>query len=118
VASSSSNNNSSNNSSSNNSSDSSSSTITVLVSLDHPEAAGSLNQAPVEVTITTGSAPSALVVPVDALLAQSGGYAVEVTGPHGHHLVPVSVGLFDDAAGLVQVTANLTPGQKVVVPAT
>ena len=93
-------------------------TITVLVSLTDPKAAGNLNQAPVEVTITTGSVSNALVVPVDALLAQSGGgYAVEVTGPGGHHLVQVTPGLFDDAAGLVQVTStSLTPGQHVVVP--
>ena len=98
----------------------SSATVTVEVSLDDPAAAGSLNQAPVEVTITTGSAPDALVVPVDALLAQSSGsYAVEVIGSGGrHYLVPVTPGLFDDAAGLVQVTGNLTPGQKVVVPGT
>jgi len=92
-------------------------TITVLVSLTHPKAARHLNQAPVEVTITTGSASSVLTVPVDALLAQPGGrYAVEVTGPGGHHLVRVSPGVFDDAAGRVQVTGNLTPGQHVVVP--
>jgi hypothetical protein len=97
-----------------------SATVTVEVSLDHPSAAGSLNQAPVEVTITTGSVSNALVVPVDALLAQSSGsYAVEVIGSGGRrYLVPVTLGLFDDAAGLVQVTGNLTPGQKVVVPGT
>jgi hypothetical protein len=31
--------------------------------------------------------------------------------------VKVTVGLFDDADGLVQVTGNLTPGEHVVVPA-
>jgi hypothetical protein len=93
-------------------------TITVLVSLTNPKAAGSLNQVPVEVTITTGSVSNALVVPVDALLAQPDGrYAVEVTGPGGHHLVTVAPGLFDDAAGLVQVTGSgLSAGQHVVVP--
>jgi hypothetical protein len=92
-------------------------TITVLASLTHPGAAGKLNQAAVTVTITTGSAPNALTVPVTALLAQTGGgYAVEVTGPGGHHLVRVTPGMFDDAAGLVQVSGNLTPGQHVVVP--
>jgi hypothetical protein len=101
-------------------------TITVVVSLTNPKAAGSLNQAPVEVTITTGSVSNALIVPVDALLAQpvkgdgaaGAGYAVEVTGPAGHHLVAVTPGLFDDAAGTVQVTGKLTPGQRVVVPGT
>ena len=92
-------------------------TITVLVSLGDPKVAGNLNQAPVQVTITTGSVSNALIVPVDALLAQPGGsYAVEVTGPGGHHLVKVTVGLFDNAAGTVQVTGSLAPGERVVVP--
>jgi hypothetical protein len=92
-------------------------TITVLASLKHPKAAGKLNSAPVLVTITTGSVSDVLTVPVAALLARpGGGYAVEVTGPDEHHLVKVTPGLFDDAAGLVQVTGNLTPGQHVVVP--
>ena len=71
------------------------------------------------VTITTGSVTNALVVPVDALLAQTdGGYAVEVVGTDGiHRLVPVTLGLFDDADGLVQVTGtSLAAGQQVVVP--
>jgi hypothetical protein len=94
-------------------------TITVVVSLINPKAVGSLNQAPVEVTITTGRVSNALIVPVDALLAQpGGGYAVEVTSPGGHHLVAVTPGLFDDAAGTVQVTGNLTAGERVVVPGT
>jgi len=99
-------------------------TITVVVSLRDPKAARGLNQVPVQVTITTGTVSNVLIVPVDALLAQpvkgdgeSGGiYAVEVTGPGGHHLVKVTPGLFDDAAGTVQVTGALNPGQHVVVP--
>jgi hypothetical protein len=92
-------------------------TVPVYVSLDHPKAAKNLSSAPVTVKVTTGSVANALVVPVAALMARSGGYAVEVTGPGGHHLVKVEVGLFDDADGMVQVTGNLTPGQHVVVPA-
>ena len=74
-----------------------------------------------QVGITTARVPSALVVPVNALLARSrGGYAIEVVGTDGtNHLVPVSLGLFDDAEGLVQVTGSrLVAGQEVVVPAT
>jgi hypothetical protein len=92
-------------------------TVPVYVSLDHPKAAKDLSSAPVTVKVTTGSVANALVVPVAALMARPGGYAVEVTGPGGHHLVKVEVGLFDDADGMVQVTGNLTPGQHVVVPA-
>jgi hypothetical protein len=96
-------------------------TIPVEVRLVHPSAAGSLDQAPVTVNVTTASAHDVLVVPVAALLAQSsGGYVVEVVGPgNTRHWVPVTtVGIFDDADGLVQVSGALTPGQLVVVPAT
>jgi hypothetical protein len=95
-------------------------TIPVTVTLKDPSAAGSLDQAPVTVYITTATAHDALVVPVGALLAQSsGGYAVEVAGAgNTRHLVPVTVGIFDDTDGLVQVTGALAPGQRVVVPAT
>jgi hypothetical protein len=95
-------------------------TVPVDVALTRPAAAGKLDKASVTVSITTASVRNALVVPVDALLAQpGGGYAVEVAGPHGsRHLVTVSLGLTDDAAGLVQVTHTaLAPGQRVVVPA-
>jgi multidrug efflux pump subunit AcrA (membrane-fusion protein) len=93
-------------------------TILVSVTLTDPSAAGTLDQAPVTVNITTDSAANVLVVPVGALLAQpAGGYAVEVAGPgSSRRLVAVTVGLFDDATGLVQVTGNLTPGEHVVVP--
>ena len=95
-------------------------TIPVQVTLTDPAAAGTLDQAPVTVNITTTSAKNALVVPVGALLAQSsGGYAVEVTGPaNTRRLVPVKVGIFDDTDGLVQVFGALAPSERVVVPAT
>lgn len=92
-------------------------TITVKVTPTDPGKVA-LDQAPVQVSIVTGRVRDALVVPVSALLAQTGGgYAVEVTGPRSNHLVAVSPGLFDDADGLVQVTgAGLSAGQRVVVP--
>ncbi|MGO9907741.1 MAG: peptidoglycan-binding protein [Solirubrobacteraceae bacterium] len=96
-------------------------TINVDVTPSDPAATGTWDQAPVQVAITTARVPSALVVPVNALLARSqGGYAIEVVGADGtNHLVPVSLGLFDDAEGLVQVTGSrLVAGQEVVVPAT
>ena len=96
----------------------SSATISVQVKLDHPGAAGHLDQAPVTATITTSQVRNALAVPVAALLARPGGYAVEVVSGRHHHLVPVTIGQFDDAAGTVQVTGNLVPGERVVVPAT
>lgn len=96
------------------------STINVYVRLLHPRDAAGLDSAPVQVSITTGTAANALVVPVNALLALAGGgYAVELVDASGvHHLVRVTVGLFDDAEGLVQVNSSgLSAGQRVVVPA-
>jgi len=99
----------------------SSATIPVYVKLTRLKAAGSLDQAPVTVNITTATARNVLAVPVTALLARvGGGYAVEVTSPRNtRRLVPVRVGpVFDDASGLVQVSgAGLAAGQHVVVPA-
>ena len=93
--------------------------LPVQVTLTDPGAAGTLDQAPVTVNITTATAKNVLVVPVGALLAQSsGGYVVEVVGPgNTRRWVPVTPGIFDDADGLVQVTGALIPGQRVVVPA-
>ncbi len=94
-------------------------TIPVTVRLTDPAAADGLDQAPVTVNITTGAARDALAVPVTALLARSPrGYVVEVAGPGAsRRYVPVTPGIFDDDSGLVQVTGNLAPGQRVVVAA-
>jgi hypothetical protein len=95
-------------------------TVPVSVTLTHPAVAGTLDQAPVTVYITTASSPGpVLAVPVGALLAQApAGYAVEVAGAGGtRRLVPVTAGIFDDESGLVQVTGALTQGELVVVPA-
>ncbi|HEX6489897.1 MAG TPA: hypothetical protein VF002_00835 [Gaiellaceae bacterium] len=93
-------------------------TIEVDVMPADPKATGHLDQAPVEVSITTASVRRALAVPVSALLALAGGgYAVEVSAGGVRRLVAVELGLFDDAAGLVQVIGKLHAGEKIVVPA-
>jgi len=94
-------------------------TIPVQVTLTHPRAAGTLDQAPVTVNIITATSPGpVLAVPVTALVARSpGGYVVEAAGPgNARRWVPVTPGIYDGATGLVQVTGALTPGQRVVVP--
>jgi len=95
-------------------------TIEVDVTPVHPAATGRLDQAPVDVSITTATVRNVLAVPVNALVALAGGgYAVEEAEPTGvHKLIAVSVGLFDDAAGMIQVSGSgLAAGQRVVVPA-
>ena len=95
-------------------------TVAVTVTLNDPKAAGALDQAPVDVAITTETSKDALAVPIDALLALAeGGYAVEVQDAAGRHLVPVELGLFAD--DLVEVTVKaggqaLREGMRVVVP--
>jgi hypothetical protein len=96
-------------------------TIDVEITPTDPKATGSLDQAPVEVNITTAQAEDATVVPVEALLALAGGgYAVERVSAAGEHkLIRVSLGLFDDTESKVQVTdTELKPGDRVVVPST
>jgi peptidoglycan hydrolase-like protein with peptidoglycan-binding domain len=91
-------------------------TIDVTVVLTDPKAAGTLDQAPVTVRMTSDEHPNVLAVPVGALLAQAGGgYAVETVEAGTHRLVPVQVGLFAD--GQVEITgAGVHAGMTVVVP--
>ncbi|WP_433179432.1 efflux RND transporter periplasmic adaptor subunit [Actinoallomurus sp. CA-150999] len=99
--------------------DSSSVTVPVYVTLQRPKDAGTLDQAPVRVEITTAGVKDALIVPVTALSGQAGGgYSVEKVDARGmHSVVPVTLGLFDNADGLVQVSGSLSEGDRVVVPA-
>jgi Putative peptidoglycan binding domain len=102
-------------------SESTSSTIPVYVKLERDNDAGTVDEAPVQVEITTDRVNDALSVPVTALLARAaGGYAVETVGDDGQReLVSVELGAFDHANGLVQVTGSgLAAGDQVVVPAT
>lgn len=95
------------------------STINIRITPKNSSATGSLDQAPVGVEIITANVDNALMVPVNALLALlSGGYGVQVVDDNGaRKILPVTLGLFDDTAGTVQITgAGLAAGQKVVVP--
>jgi peptidoglycan hydrolase-like protein with peptidoglycan-binding domain len=90
-------------------------TIPVTVTLDNPKAGGRLDQAPVEVYVTTQTRKGVLAVPVTALLALTeGGYGVETVDPAGQHqLVAVRLGVFSN--GMVEVAGSgLRAGAKVV----
>jgi hypothetical protein len=94
-------------------------TIPVYISLDDPDTARGLDQAPVQVNITTKGVEDALSVPVTAIVGKSGGgFAVEVVRTDGRReLVAVTLGLFNTADGRVQVEGDLREGDQVVVPA-
>ena len=93
-------------------------TIPTSISLDDPAKARGLDQAPVQVDITTKGVDNALSVPVTALVGKSGGgFAVEVVRADGRReLVAVTLGLFDTGGGRVQVEGDLRAGDSVVVP--
>ncbi|WP_214110167.1 peptidoglycan-binding domain-containing protein [Acrocarpospora catenulata] len=71
-----------------------------------------LDQALVQIALTTEERKDVLAVPIVALLARPGG-KFAVTTPAG--LVPVEVGLFDETTGLVEVT-GVAEGTRVEVP--
>jgi peptidoglycan hydrolase-like protein with peptidoglycan-binding domain len=97
---------------------STSSTITFEVEPDQPAAAGDLDQAPVDVGVTTERAKNALSVPVSALLALRGGrYGVEVVRAEKTAVVEVRPRLYSNG-GYVQITrGRVKAGDVVVVPA-
>lgn len=92
--------------------------IPAYISLDHPRQAQGLDQAPVQVQITTKGVENALNVPVTAIFGLTGGgFAVEVVGADGRRrLVAVKLGLFGSGGGRVQVAGDLRVGERVVVP--
>jgi peptidoglycan hydrolase-like protein with peptidoglycan-binding domain len=76
-----------------------------------------LDQALVQVDITTERRENVLTVPVVALLAQPGGkYAVVTVAGGRRTTVPVETGLFDEVEGTVEVT-GVAEGTSVEVPA-
>jgi peptidoglycan hydrolase-like protein with peptidoglycan-binding domain len=100
------------------SSGSATSTITFEVRLDKPPVAGALDQAPVDVGVTSERAKSALSVPVSALLALRGGrYGLELVRAGATTVVEVTPGLYSDG-GYVQITRGaVKAGDVVLVPA-
>jgi peptidoglycan hydrolase-like protein with peptidoglycan-binding domain len=93
-------------------------TVPVTISLLEPRPSGGLDQAPVQVAITTQADRHVLAVPISALLAQpGGGYEIQVKRGRSTRLVAVTTGLFDDVAGRVEISApQLRAGMRVAVP--
>jgi hypothetical protein len=89
-------------------------TVPVTISVTVPAAAGDLDEAPVDIAITRQTHENVLLVPVAALLARpGGGYQVRLDPDR---YVQVEPGLFDSLTGKVEVTGDLTVGQRVKVP--
>ena len=93
------------------------STAPVTVTLDGT-IHGLLDQASVQVSVIAEQDKGVLAVPTTALRPLPGGtYEVVVVSGGVRRHVPVRTGLFDDSAGLVEVSgAGLAEGQRVEVP--
>jgi peptidoglycan hydrolase-like protein with peptidoglycan-binding domain len=92
-----------------------STTIDVTISVQNQKSLGSLDAAPVNVTLVSGKHPDVLAVPVAALVAlPDGKYAVQVVTGDAVSYVPVKVGVF--AQGKVEVS-GVAEGAVVGVPA-
>jgi hypothetical protein len=91
-------------------------TVTVTITLDATPELATLDQAPVNVDITTQRATNVLAVPVNALLAlQGGGFGVDVVSGTTSHLIGVTTGLYSN--NLVQVSGSgISVGSRVQVP--
>ena len=95
---------------------SSSPTVAVTITLDRTPPGASLDQAPVNVDITTQKADNVLAVPVSALLAlQDGGFGVDVVTGKTSRLAGVTTGLYGNT--LVQISGSgIAAGTLVEVP--
>jgi peptidoglycan hydrolase-like protein with peptidoglycan-binding domain len=91
-------------------------TIDVAVSIADQSKLGTLDQAPVRVTLVASQRKDVLTVPVNALLALAeGGYGVQVVEGGSTRIVAVRTGLF--AGGRVEITGDgLAEGTVVGVP--
>lgn len=89
-------------SSSSGGSSSSTATVNVEISLDTAKGTAGLDQAPVNVAFAAQREPNVLAIPVTALVATSGGYAVDQVVGSTRKLVTVTPGLY--AGGFVAVT--------------
>jgi hypothetical protein len=92
------------------------STVEVVVSLADQAAAGTLDAAPVDVTLVSSKRENVFAVPVGALVALAeGGYGVQLVDGAATRYVAVETGMFAD--GKVEITGpGIAAGTVVGVP--
>jgi hypothetical protein len=91
-------------------------TVTVTITMDSTPPGAALDQAPVNVNITSQRADNVLAAPVSALVAlQGGGFGLDVVTGSTIRLVGVTTGLYSST--LVQISGSgITAGTRVEVP--
>jgi hypothetical protein len=93
-----------------------SATVDVTITLTDQSQLGSLDQAPVDVTVVSAKAENVLTVPVSALVALAeGGYGVQLVTGSTTRYVAVQTGMF--ANGRVEISGpDIKAGTIVGVP--
>jgi hypothetical protein len=94
--------------------------VAVTIAPTDPAATGTVDQAPVIVAVSIASVHNALAVPAAALVITSGGHpAINVLDTaRTTRFLPVTLGIFDDANGLVQIIGfSISAGETITLPA-
>jgi peptidoglycan hydrolase-like protein with peptidoglycan-binding domain len=94
-------------------------TIAVTITLARAAAVDGLDQAPVQVAITTAQRTGVLAVPVTALraAATAGEYEVAAVDGDSRRAVRVRPGLLDERTGLIEIIGDgIAEGMRVEVP--
>jgi hypothetical protein len=95
-------------------------TVAATITPTDPVATGTVDQVPVIAAVTIASVHNALAVPVASLVSTSGGHpAINVLDAAGTtRSLPVTLGIFDDANGLVQIIGpGISAGETITLPA-
>jgi hypothetical protein len=94
--------------------------VAVAITPTDPVATGTVDQAPVIVAVTIAGVHNALAVPAAALVTTSSGHpAINLLDAAGTtRSLPVTLGLFDDANGLIQISGSaISAGETITLPA-
>jgi peptidoglycan hydrolase-like protein with peptidoglycan-binding domain len=91
--------------------------VEVIAAATDPAALADLDGTDLLAAVTTGTAPDALAVPVEALVVLAdGSFGVEVADGGTTHFVQVVPGIYDQTMVEIKAT-GIAPGDQVVVPA-
>jgi hypothetical protein len=93
-------------------------TVAVTITPTDPAATGMVDQVEVIVAVTVAGVQNALAVPAAALVTTGGGHpAINVFDAVGRsRYLPVTLGIFDDANGLIQISGpSITAGETITM---
>jgi hypothetical protein len=94
-------------------------TVAVTIAPTDPAATGTVDQVPVIVAVSIAGVHNALAVPAAALVTSGGHPAINVLdAARTTRSLPVTLGIFDDANGLVQIIGpSISAGETITLSA-